>query len=86
MIEYGWGGRDIEPDTWQPSECDYGPSLWGHERSWLSPDMRQQARDLRLGAAEQGRRAPVQVLPGNHRVLDGTCPWWDAAVRSRGNS
>ena len=29
MIEYGWGGRSIDPDTWKPVEMSYGPSLWG---------------------------------------------------------
>lgn len=58
MIEYGWGGRSIDPASWQPFECDYGPSLWGHERSWLDDAKRAEARRLRLGAAAAGRRAP----------------------------
>ncbi len=58
MIEYGWGGRSIDPAGWEPFECDYGPSLWGHERSWLGPEKRAEALQLRLGAAAQGRRAP----------------------------
>lgn len=58
MIEYGWGGRSIDPNNWEPFECDYGPSLWGHERSWLTPEKRAEARELRLDAAAAGRRAP----------------------------
>ncbi|MBC2778880.1 VOC family protein [Parasphingopyxis marina] len=58
MIEYGWGGRSIDPENWEPFECDYGPSLWGHERSWLDNAKRAEARKLRLDAAAQGRRAP----------------------------
>lgn len=58
MIEIGWGGRSIDPATWQPFECDYGPSLWGHERSWLDDAKRAEARKLRLDAAAAGRRAP----------------------------
>jgi hypothetical protein len=58
MIEYGWGGRSIDPENWEPFECDYGPSLWGHERSWLDDTKRAEARKLRLDAAAQGRRAP----------------------------
>lgn len=77
MIEYGWGGRDIEPATWEPFECDYGPSLWGHDRSWLSPEMRALTRNMRLDAAANGRRAPVHVLPGNHVAMRGVCGWWD---------
>lgn len=58
MVEYGWGGRSIDPAAWQPFECDHGPSLWGHERSWLDEAKRAEARALRLGAAAAGRRAP----------------------------
>src|ERR1700681_2951818 len=32
MIECGWGGREIEPSTWQPVEMHDGPNLWGPER------------------------------------------------------
>src|SRR3954447_5915324 len=28
MIECGWGGREIDPATWQASELRDGPSLW----------------------------------------------------------
>jgi len=63
MIEYGWGGRSIDPDTWKSFECDYGPSLWGHERSWLDEAKRNEARALRLAAAADGRRAPDFVVP-----------------------
>jgi 2,3-dihydroxybiphenyl 1,2-dioxygenase len=58
MIEYGWGGRSIDPASWEPFECDYGPSLWGHERLWLDEQRRADARTLRLDAAAAGRRAP----------------------------
>jgi 2,3-dihydroxybiphenyl 1,2-dioxygenase len=65
LIEYGWGGRSIEPRTWTPFECDYGPSFWGHERSWLSSEKREEARRLRLKAAEDGFRAPDFVRDPN---------------------
>ena len=78
MMEYGWGGQDIDPQTWQPFECDYGPSLWGHDRSWLTPEDWLKARALRMEAAEQGYRAPVHVMEGNYRLMRGVCPWWDA--------
>lgn len=58
MVEYGWGGRSIDPAEWQPFECDHGPSLWGHERSWLDDAKRAEALRLRLDAAAAGRRAP----------------------------
>ena len=79
MMEYGWGGQDIDPQTWQPFECDYGPSLWGHDRSWLTPEGRLKARALRMEAAAKGYRAPVQVMEGNYKLMRGVCPWWDAA-------
>ena len=77
MIECGWGGREIEPGNWQPVEMFDGPSLWGHERVWLPPEDREVAREMRMRAAAEGRRAPVQVMEGNYRLMSGTCAWWD---------
>ena len=79
FVEYGWGGRSIDPANWTPVEMTSGPSLWGHDRTWLSPEGRAQARDLRLHAAAEGQREPVQVVDGNYTLAPGTCPWWDAA-------
>ena len=79
FVEYGWGGRSIDPKTWTPVEMTCGPSLWGHDRTWLSPEGRAQARALRLRAAEEGLREPVQVVEGNYTLAPGTCIWWDAA-------
>jgi 2,3-dihydroxybiphenyl 1,2-dioxygenase len=83
MIECGWGGRDIEPKTWQPFELQDGPSLWGHERVWLPPADREVAREMRMRAAAEGRREPVQVMEGNYKLMPGACPWWDG-VNERG--
>jgi 2,3-dihydroxybiphenyl 1,2-dioxygenase len=82
MVEYGWGGRLVEPGSWTAEEAA-GPSLWGHERAWLSPEKRDEARAMRRNLAEDGIRQPVQVLEGNHRLMPGTCPWWDAATAER---
>ncbi|MGB9365441.1 MAG: VOC family protein [Xanthobacteraceae bacterium] len=82
MVEYGWGGRLVEPGNWTPQEA-VGPSLWGHERAWLSPEKRDEARAMRRKLAEDGIREPVQVLEGNHRLMPGTCSWWDAATAER---
>ena len=79
FVEYGWGGRSIAPQNWEPIEMTCGPSLWGHDRTWLSPEGRAQARALRLRAAEEGLREPVQVMEGNYTLAPGTCIWWDAA-------
>ena len=78
MLEYGWGGRAIDPATWTPSEVTHGPSLWGHERYWLPPEGRAASRALRMRAAAEGLRSPVQVLEGNYTLAPGTCPWFDA--------
>jgi len=36
LVEYGWGGRTIDPAHWTPHERTEGPSLWGHDRLWLT--------------------------------------------------
>jgi 2,3-dihydroxybiphenyl 1,2-dioxygenase len=77
LVECGWGGREIDPASWQPVEMHDGPSLWGHDRVWLAPADRNVAREMRLNAAKQGLRAPVQVMEGNYRLMSGTCTWWD---------
>ncbi|HET9903545.1 MAG TPA: VOC family protein [Xanthobacteraceae bacterium] len=77
LIECGWGGRVIEPEAWQPGEVTAGPSLWGHDRRWISPEAQQAAREMRLKAAREGLRAPVQVIEGNYQLMPGVCPWFD---------
>ena len=83
MVECGWGGREIDPRTWQPVEVKHGPSLWGHERVWLPEKDRQVARDMRMNAAKEGLRAPVQVMEGNYTLMSGTCAWWDGLRKSQ---
>ncbi len=65
FVESGWGGRVIDPQTWQPHETTVGPSFWGHERLYLSEAQRTRLRDMRLQAAADGLQAPL--LPD--------CPW-----------
>ncbi|HUD59975.1 MAG TPA: hypothetical protein VMQ99_10780, partial [Acetobacteraceae bacterium] len=81
MLEYGWGGKDVTPGSWQATEVTVGPSLWGHDRTWLPEEQRAQAREMRLKAARDGMREPVRVIAGNYQPLQGICPWWDAAKR-----
>jgi 2,3-dihydroxybiphenyl 1,2-dioxygenase len=81
MVEYGWGGKAIDPNTWVATERTIGPSLWGHERSWLPPEKRAEALALRLRNAEAGERRPVQVMEGNYELTPGVCPWWDGIKR-----
>lgn len=60
MLELGWAGRLIGAD-WQVAELP-GMSLWGHDRTWLPPDKRAQARQILRDLAAQGLRAPVAVV------------------------
>ncbi len=78
MVEYGWGARNIDPQTWQATERKEGPSIWGHDRSWLTSEQQAEARKLRLQNAAKGFRRPVQVIEGNYEVMPGVCPWWDS--------
>ena len=82
MVEYGWGGRSVDTKTWRPREVTEGPSLWGHDRDWISPEALAASRDLRMSAAAEGRREPVHVVEGNYALAPGVCPWWDAARKA----
>lgn len=66
MVEVGWGGRSIDDATWKVQEMTNGPSLWGHERSWLGEEKRAEARELRKQVAARGERAPVHVVAGEY--------------------
>lgn len=74
FIEYGWGARVINPETWQPHETFDGPSLWGHERLYMPDEQRKHLRDMRLSAAARGVRAPDPNVPPLN------CPWLDAVI------
>ncbi len=65
FVESGWGGRIIDPATWEPHETTVGPSFWGHDRPYLPDELREDFRQLRLKAGRDGLRAPP--------VAD--CPW-----------
>jgi 2,3-dihydroxybiphenyl 1,2-dioxygenase len=83
MVEYGWGARSIDPDTWQAYERKEGPSMWGHDRAWLPAEQQEAARRLRLENAAKGLRRPVQVMEGNYHLQPGICPWWDGMTDRR---
>ena len=65
FVENGWGGRVIDPRTWEPHETSVGPSFWGHERLYLPEQQRSAFRDMRLKNAQEGRRTPPMI----------DCPW-----------
>ncbi len=77
MVEYGWGARDIDVANWKAHERKEGPSIWGHDRTWLSKEDQDKARALRMANAANGYRQPVQVMDGNYNRMPGVCPWWD---------
>jgi 2,3-dihydroxybiphenyl 1,2-dioxygenase len=74
FIEYGWGGRVIDPATWQPHETFDGPSLWGHERLHMPAEQRERMREMRLSAAARGVRVPDPSVPPLN------CPWLDGVI------
>lgn len=59
FMEYGWGGRVIDPDTWEPHQMFDGPSLWGHDRLYMEAGPRERLQGMRLDAAARGVRAPL---------------------------
>jgi 2,3-dihydroxybiphenyl 1,2-dioxygenase len=77
MVEYGWGGRVIDVEHWRPQEVTWGPSMWGHDRMWMTEEGRVESRKLRIAAAATGLRKPVNVIDGNYERMAGVCPWWD---------
>jgi 2,3-dihydroxybiphenyl 1,2-dioxygenase len=83
FVEYGWGGRSIDPANWTPEEVTHGASLWGHDRDWLETERLSAATSLKLKAAEQGLRAPVNVMDGNFARAETTCPWWESMRQPR---
>jgi Glyoxalase/Bleomycin resistance protein/Dioxygenase superfamily len=83
LVEYGWGGRTMDPAHWTAHERTEGPSLWGHDRLWLTEQGREEARALRTRAAQSGSREPVNVMDGNYTRAADVCPWWKANVQAR---
>jgi 2,3-dihydroxybiphenyl 1,2-dioxygenase len=84
LVEYGWGGQVIDDATWQPFERKHGPSLWGHDRRWMTPEKREESRKLCIESAEAGLRQPVQVVEGNFNQMPGVCPWLDQIKQKAG--
>jgi 2,3-dihydroxybiphenyl 1,2-dioxygenase len=72
LVEYGWGGAEVDDATWQPSEMTSLASYWGHHG----------LMDAMGGAPPMPphdvMHAPLQVMEGNYHRLSGVCPWWDS--------
>src|SRR2546430_3293426 len=81
MVEYGWGGRVVRGDNWQPQGGSRGPRMGGHDRLGEKPRKPGEARAIRIAAAATGLRKPVNVIEGNHKLMPGICPWWDGVLR-----
>lgn len=65
FVENGWGGRIIDPATWQPVEIFDGPSLWGHDWVDLPDEARAMALNQRIDLASRGVQSPPFI----------DCPW-----------
>ena len=50
---------------------------------WLTPEGREEARNLRVSVAESGGREPVNVMDGNYLRAADVCPWWNVNVAAR---
>ena len=77
LVEYGWGGLEVDDATWQPQEMKSVASFWGHHGLFdgMGPDGPPPMLPLEV------TRAPVQVMEGNYHRMSGVCPWWDAIKR-----
>ena len=63
LVEYGWGGRTIDPAHCTPHERTEGPSLWGHDRLWLTELGREEARARSMSLMEITRARRI-FAPG----------------------
>jgi 2,3-dihydroxybiphenyl 1,2-dioxygenase len=74
LVEYGWGGVEVDDATWQPQEMATVNSYWGHRGLFdaMGPDGPPPMPSL------MGQRAPLQVMDGNYQRMSGVCPWWDS--------
>ena len=66
LVEYGWGGQVIDDNTWKPFERKFGPSLWGHERRWMSADKREA---VAAAVHRGGRERPAPARAGDRGQL-----------------
>jgi hypothetical protein len=83
LVEYGWGGREVDDATWQPEEMTSVGSLWGHQGLFESLGDGPPPADAPPMPPQPARRAPLQVMDGNYTRMRGVCPWWDRVAAGR---
>jgi 2,3-dihydroxybiphenyl 1,2-dioxygenase len=81
LVEYGWGGREVDDATWQPVEMNSVASFWGHHGLFEAVAGDGPAADRPMSPSPEVQRAPLQVMDGNYQRLSGVCPWWDSIKR-----
>ena len=60
LVEYGWGGRDVDDATWQPKELPTLSSFWGHEGLFRDLGGDPPPLDLRPDALKQQDARPYK--------------------------
>ena len=67
LVEYAWGGREVDDATWQPSEMTDVASFWGHHGLFSSLAGDDPPPDIPPAAASvEMQRAPLHVMDGNY--------------------
>src|SRR5262249_42558503 len=77
LVEYGWGGRDVDDTNWQPQELSSVASFWGHDGLFRAASVGRQL------SAPKGR-VPV-VGFGHRKALVGVTPVASEKVRFESN-
>jgi 2,3-dihydroxybiphenyl 1,2-dioxygenase len=80
LMEYAWGGREVDDATWQPNEMSDVRSYWGHQGLFDSLADHPPPPPGAVPPPAAGRRAPLQVMEGNYQRMSGVCPWWDSVA------
>ncbi len=82
LVEYGWGGREVDDATWKPIEMTDVGSFWGHQGLFQTlGDAPPDAPPPPAPHSGPAQRAPLLVIDGNYERMNGVCPWWDAATQ-----
>ena len=66
LVEYGWGGREVDDATWQPVEMNSVASFWGHHGLFEAVAGDGPAADRPMSPSPDVQRAP---LAGDGRQL-----------------